>query len=79
VELRFDQALSRVADGGHKMMHSLAPPKQKRAPAKSAFRKLQLRGAYHALNLVQLAFGFVFWKIEQAKAHIDVEQERRRT
>ncbi len=55
------------------------PPKQKRAAAKGALRKLQLLRAYHALDLLQAPFGFVFWLIEQRKAHIDIERERRRT
>jgi len=48
----------------------IGPPKQKRAPAKSALQKLQLQTAYHALDLVQAPFGLVFWKIEQLKGRL---------
>jgi hypothetical protein len=48
----------------------MTAPKAKRAPAESALRKLRLRAAYHALNLVQAPFGFVFRKIEQVTARL---------
>jgi hypothetical protein len=51
-------------------MNTHGPPKAKRRPAKTALRKLQLLGAYHALDLVQTPFGFVFWKIEQLKSRL---------
>jgi hypothetical protein len=43
------------------------PPKQKRAPAKSALRSAELLAAYRVLTILQAPFRFVFWKIEQVK------------
>ena len=43
------------------------PPKRKRAPAKSALRKLQLRLAYHATALLAIMFGAAFWFFEQRR------------
>jgi hypothetical protein len=42
----------------------VSPPKQKRAPAKSALRKLQLRRAYHvaAFYAKLLEEPYWFWK-----------------
>ena len=51
-------------------MNALAPPKAKRRLCGTALRKLQLLGAYHALDLVQAPFRFVFWRIEQRKARL---------
>jgi hypothetical protein len=42
-------------------------PKQKRAPAKSALRKLRLRGAYHATALLANILAAAFWFFEQRK------------
>jgi hypothetical protein len=42
-------------------------PKQKRARAKSALRKLQLRANYQANTLLANAFGFPFWFFEQRR------------
>jgi hypothetical protein len=51
-------------------MNELAPPKAKRRLWRTALQELRLSAAYHALNLVQAPFGFVFWKIEQATARL---------
>jgi hypothetical protein len=51
-------------------MNALAPPKQKRAPAKSALLNVELLAAYRALGLLQAPFRFVFWKIEQCKGRL---------
>jgi len=47
-----------------------APRKKKRAPAKSALRKLQLLGAYHATEFVANSLGKPFWFFEQRKARL---------
>jgi len=60
-------------------MNSLAPPKAKRAPAKSALRNTRLPGAYYSapivqarlLGLLQSPFGFVFWELEGAISKIE--------
>jgi hypothetical protein len=56
-----------------------SPPNEKPLLGGKGLRELTMELAYHALNLVQAPFGFLFWLIEQRKAHIDVERERRRT
>jgi hypothetical protein len=43
------------------------PAKQKRARAKSALRKLQVVGAYHATEILANAVGAVFWFVEQRR------------
>lgn len=52
-------------------------PKKKRGP-ETALKPSQLTIAYRILSVLQMPFGFWFWKIEQLKARIDIEQERRR-
>jgi hypothetical protein len=47
-----------------------APPKQKRAPAKSALLSAELLAAYRVLAVLQGPFRFVFWKIEQVKGQL---------
>jgi len=56
------------------MTKALAPPKQKRAPAKSALRSAELATAYRLLAFLQGPFGFVFWKIEQLKGQLQVRR-----
>ena len=68
-----------------------APPKAKRAPAKSAFPKLRLaqnksrsgiaqaRCFMRFLRIVQSPFNWAFWLLEQRIAKIDVEMERRQS
>ena len=53
-----------------------SPPKLKRRPRGTALRNAELTLAYRLLAFFQAPFGFVFWKIEQTKARIDIEQER---
>jgi hypothetical protein len=54
--------------------------RQKKRPALASKPgvKLTTSVAYHALDLVQAPFGFVFWKIEQLKAGLQdkIENER---
>jgi hypothetical protein len=52
--------------------------KQKRRLCGTALRNTQLTTAYHALNVLQAPFGFVFWRIEQRKAKLQdrIETER---
>lgn len=56
------------------------PPKKKPGElASKTGRKLLTKSAkYHALDLLQAPFRFVFWHIEQAKARIQdrIENER---
>ena len=42
-----------------------SPPKQKRAPAKSALQRLQLKTAYHLAAFYTEIFGWPFWFFEQ--------------
>jgi hypothetical protein len=46
-------------------MNALGPPKQKRAPEKSALRILGLRGAYHVASVIARVLGTPFWFAEQ--------------
>ena len=46
-------------------MNTHAPPKQKRAPAKSALRILGLRGVYHVAAVAARVLGTPFWFAEQ--------------
>jgi hypothetical protein len=55
------------------------PPKAKRAPAKSALRKLRLRANYLANTLLANACGLPFWFFEQRRSRLADEIERRRT
>ena len=59
-------------------MNRAAPPKQKRAPAKSALRIAELMRAYRLLAFLQAPFAFAFWHIEQRKARLQdrIENER---
>jgi hypothetical protein len=45
------------------------PPKNERAVG-SALKTAELLGAYHLLHLLQVPFGFVFWRIEQLKSRL---------
>jgi hypothetical protein len=51
-------------------LNALAPPKQKRAPAKSALQTAKLRVAYHAVAFLTKAFGEPFWFWEQKRGHL---------
>jgi hypothetical protein len=55
-----------------------SPPKEKRGVG-TALKTAELLIAYRLLAILQAPFGFVFWRIEQRKACIDVERERRQT
>jgi hypothetical protein len=44
-----------------------SPPKRKRRLCRTAFRKLQLLGVYHATTLVATIFGATFWFFEQRR------------
>ena len=48
-------------------MNALAPPKQKRARAKSALPKLRLLAAYHATAFLARVLGAPFWFFEQKR------------
>jgi len=56
-------------------LEATGPPKAKRAPAKSALRKLRLLGAYRLFSLLQAPVGFMFWLIEQRRWRIVDEIE----
>jgi hypothetical protein len=43
------------------------PPKAKRAPAKSALRKLRLDAGYHVAGYLANIFGGPFWLFEQRR------------
>jgi hypothetical protein len=43
----------------------IGPPKQKRARAKSAFRKLRLHTAYRIAAIIATAFAWQFWLSER--------------
>jgi hypothetical protein len=52
-------------------MNRLAPlGKAKPLLGGKGLRKLTTAAAYHALDLVQAPFGFLFWMIEQHKARL---------
>jgi hypothetical protein len=53
-------------------------PPQRKAPGagEQTGRKLITKSAYHALDLLQAPFGFVFWKIEQCKARLQDRIDR---
>jgi hypothetical protein len=55
-----------------------APPKQKRAPAKSALPKLRLLAAYHATAFLASVLATPFWFFEQCRGRLADELERRR-
>jgi hypothetical protein len=59
-------------------MHAHPPPKQKRAPAKSALRNTELIRAYRLLTFLQAPFGSVFWLIEQRKARLQDRLDNQR-
>ena len=51
-------------------MNALAPPKAKRRLYRTALRKLQLLGAYHASALLAMIFGAAFWFFEQRRGQL---------
>jgi hypothetical protein len=60
-------------------VNALAPPKEKRRLSWTTLKSAELTKTYRLLAFVQVPFSFAFWKIEQCKARIDIERERRRT
>ena len=48
----------------------MSAPKQKRAPAKSALRKLQLLAAYHATAFLATVLATPFWFFEQRRGRL---------
>ena len=60
-------------------MSAVAPPgMEKPLRGGKGLPKLTTERAYHALDLLQGPFRFVFWKIEQLKAHLQdrIDNER---
>jgi hypothetical protein len=55
------------------------PPKAKRAPAKSALRKLRLLGAYRVAAILATTLERPFWFAEQWRGKLADELERLRT
>jgi len=55
------------------------PPEKEERRGEAALKKLQLRAAYRVLENFQRPFAWLFWLIEQLKARIDLEEERRRS
>jgi hypothetical protein len=55
-----------------------APPKEEPLLGGEGLLKLTTAAPYHALDLLQTPFGFVFWLIEQRKAKLQnyVDKER---
>jgi hypothetical protein len=51
-------------------MNVPAPPKQKRAPAKSALRNAELLAAYHTAQFLAKLIGAPFWFVEQWRTHL---------
>ena len=51
-------------------MNTHALPKQKRAAAKRALRKLRLLGAYHLVAFHAELFGKPFWFFEQRRGRL---------
>jgi len=51
-------------------MNRFVPPKQKRAPAKGALRKLQLQGGYHFTACLAKILGASFWFFEQRRGRL---------
>jgi hypothetical protein len=51
-------------NGGDEV-NALGPPEEKPLLGGEGLRKLTTTAAYHALDLLQAPFGFVFWFIEQ--------------
>jgi hypothetical protein len=51
-------------------MNAHAPPKEKRAPAKSALRNLRLIGAYHVAAFHAKLFEGPFWFLEQMRSQL---------
>jgi hypothetical protein len=60
-------------------VNALAPPKKKRRLSWTTLKTAELTTIYRVLDFLQAPFGFIFWRIEQRKAHIDIERERRQT
>ena len=48
----------------------MSPPKQRRAPAKSALQTAQLRISYHASAILATIFGATFWFFEHKRPRI---------
>jgi hypothetical protein len=51
-------------------MNALAPPKQKRAPAKSALQKLRLLAEYRIAAFLATTFSLPFWLSEQWRGRL---------
>jgi hypothetical protein len=51
-------------------MNAPAPPKQKRAQAKSALPKLRLLAAYRVAAVLATTFGWPFWLSEQWRGRL---------
>jgi hypothetical protein len=54
------------------------PPEEKPLLGGEGLRKLSTTAGYHALDLLQAPFGFVFWTIEQLKGRLQdrIDKER---
>jgi hypothetical protein len=52
------------------LMNALSPPKKGGRPAKTAFRKLRLRGAYHATAFLANTLSTPFWFFEQWRGRL---------
>jgi hypothetical protein len=48
----------------------IGPPKEKPLLGGKGLRKLATKTAYHALDVLEASFGFVFWLIEQRKSRL---------
>ena len=51
-------------------MNALAPPKEKRAPTKSALPKLRLLATYRVAAVLATTFGLPFWLSEQWRGRL---------
>ena len=60
-------------------MNRAAPPKQKRARAKSAFRKLRLHGAYHVAAFNAKVLEKPFWFFEQWRGRLADQLQNERS
>jgi hypothetical protein len=62
-------------------MNALAPPKAKRAPAKTALRKLRFLAAYRIAPLLATTSGWPFWLSEQLRGRVAdrIDNERSET
>ena len=60
-------------------MNTPGPPgKTKPRFGGAGLRKLTTQAEYQALDLLQVPFGFVFWKIEQRKARLQDRIDNKR-